>query len=227
MSARLGRPAKRAIGTCGVGLVATFLAAACGTAPAEVGQSSVGPADGPGTPPSSATSGQPGGGAVGDPTPRADADRLSDTAGRGAGIPRCRADQLSADVGGTRPAAGNRYAPLIFTNDSGRTCGLLGYPGVTVLNGDREQIGPDADRAPGNPVQLVTLPPGGSASSLLHWASPAAGDCHATSSYLRGFPPGSTEAIVVPAEIRLCGKVFDVRSVTEGIDGIAGGGPVG
>lgn len=226
MSARPGRPTKPAIGTWGVGLVVTFFAAACGTAPAEVGQSSVGPADGPGTSPSSARSGQPGGGAVG-ASNRADADGLSDESGRGGGVPRCRADQLSADVGGTSPAAGSRYAPLIFTNDSGRTCGLLGYPGVTVLNGDREQVGADADRAPGNPVHLVTLPPGGSASSLLHWASPAAGDCRAPSSYLRGFPPGSTEAIVVPAEIRLCGEVFDVRAVTEGVEGVAGGGPAG
>lgn len=207
MNAHLYRRVKRAAAVLGIGLLATV--SGCGTVPAGDGQ-----------PPGSGQHGAGGntGGNTGESAGMGSPARGSDD---GADIARCRADQLQVDLGRVDPAAGNRYAPLVFTNEGERTCGLLGYPGVTVTGDDREQIGPDAERTSGNPVVTVSLAPGESASTLLHWASPVAGECHPTSTYLRTFPPGSKEAITVPAEIRLCGDIFFVRAVTAGTDGTA------
>ncbi|MQA87319.1 MAG: DUF4232 domain-containing protein [Streptosporangiales bacterium] len=225
-------PARRAAAIGGIGVLAAFLAittAACGaTTPG--GGSPVGADQGTSTSPSGEAAGAPGaspsdgGGNSGGGNSGGGNSGGGSLGGDGSGddIQRCRSEQLEAKLGREGAAAGNRYAPLVFTNTGEDPCGLLGYPGVTVLNSDKEQIGPDADRAPGNPVERISLAPGESASAQLHWASEVAGDCRTTSSYLRTYPPDETKALVIPARIQLCGDVFDVRSVTGGRDGVAG-----
>jgi hypothetical protein len=136
--------------------------------------------------------------------------------------PRCRSAELDMELGRTEGAAGNRYAALIFTNRGDRVCHLQGRPGVSVLDASRQQIGPAADDEAGNPHQMLDLRSGDKASTVLHWASDAAGPCRPASSWLRVYPPGDTEPLVIPASIQLCGDIFTVRNLTSGSDGIAG-----
>jgi len=58
-------------------------------------------------------------------------------------------------------AAGSSYYPIQFTNASGTSCTLYGYPGVSFVTapGGR-QIGIAATRNPTTAKQLVTVPPG-------------------------------------------------------------------
>jgi Protein of unknown function (DUF4232) len=136
--------------------------------------------------------------------------------------PRCRSTGLDMELGRTEGAAGNRYAALIFTNRGDRVCHLRGRPGVSVLDASRQQIGPAAEYEAGNPRRMLDLRSGEKASTVLHWASEAAGPCRPASSWLRVYPPGDTEPIVIPASIQLCGDIFTVRNLTSGSDGIAG-----
>lgn len=135
--------------------------------------------------------------------------------------PRCRTGELDASLGRVEGAAGNRAAPLVFTNTSDETCHLRGRPGVTLLDADKEQVGPDAEFTEGNPRVTVRLESGEKASTLLRWSSPVAQPCHPKSEYLRTYPPGAYDALVVPAHIKLCGDTFTVRNLTSGADGIA------
>ena len=236
----LGWGASRAIAAYGIGLLAAVSVAACGAPDGTTGVGGAGnggaasPSGGPiGAPEGGSRGAVPGtsGGNSGGPASPKGQPRPSGTSDDGSAqrpsgapgdVPRCRAGRLDVTVRRTEPAAGNRYATIVFTNEAGRRCDLVGYPGVSVLRRDRTRIGPTAERAPGNPVTRVVLAPGESASTVVHWASRAAGTCRQTSSYLRAFPPGSRKSIVVPATIRLCGGVFDVRALTKGTDGIAG-----
>jgi hypothetical protein len=135
---------------------------------------------------------------------------------------RCESTELSVALGRVEPAAGNRYATMVFTNVGKRVCHLQGYPGASVLDADMRQLGPAATYAPGNPHVRLELPPGGKVSTVLHWASDAAGACQPESTYLRVYPPGETHPLIIEATIQLCGDILDVRNLTVGTDGIAG-----
>ncbi len=136
--------------------------------------------------------------------------------------PRCESTELSVALGRVEPAAGNRYATLVFTNIGNRVCHLQGYPGASALDAQMQQLGPAVTNAPGNPHVRLTLEPGSKVSTVLHWASDAAGACQPESTYLRVYPPGETDPLIIEAAIQLCGDIFDVRNLTDGTDGIAG-----
>ena len=136
--------------------------------------------------------------------------------------PRCESTELTVALGRVEGAAGNRYATLVFTNVGARVCHLQGYPGASVLDTQLQQLGPAVTSAPGNPHVRLTLEPGGKVSTVLHWGSDAAGACQPESTYLRVYPPGETDPLIIEAAIQLCGNVFDVRNLTDGTGGIAG-----
>jgi Domain of unknown function (DUF4232) len=68
-----------------------------------------------------------------------------------------------------------QYEAVIFTDISGGTCMLRGYPGAaitvggTVINAVRELNGMRGDKAPLASPPLVTLTPGASASASFLW----------------------------------------------------------
>ena len=71
----------------------------------------------------------------------------SGTASTGAAsIPRCTASDLGVwlAVGQGNGAAGTIYYPLEFTNLSHHTCYLYGYPGVSALGRNGNQLGSPA-----------------------------------------------------------------------------------
>ncbi|HEY3683145.1 MAG TPA: DUF4232 domain-containing protein [Streptosporangiaceae bacterium] len=89
-----------------------------------------------------------------------------------AGPSRCHTGDLSVRVTGGDAGAGQRYAGVVLTNTSSRTCTVYGYIGVA-LSGPAPT---DLIRDPGD-RHRVTLPPGGAAATSLHWtAVPADGE---------------------------------------------------
>jgi hypothetical protein len=109
---------------------------------------------------------------------------------------------LAVSLGGGDAAAGTVYRFLRFTNTSGRTCTIQGFPGVSYVAGENgTQVGPAAERveAKGPPV---TLKPGAVASVTLGMTNvqnfePAT--CHPTSVRgLRVYPPNETASLFVP-----------------------------
>jgi hypothetical protein len=113
--------------------------------------------------------------------------------------------------------AGGAYYDLEFTNQSGRTCTLRGYPGVSAVSLTGSQLGSPAGW--GTPATTtVTLPSGATASSQLQITDtgnfgtkcfvppPAAGHpgILPTAAGLRVYPPDQTASKVVPYPLRAC-----------------------
>jgi len=143
------------------------------------------------------------------------------TSGNQASDPQCTAAELAVRLGPTGVAAGNNYATLVLTNTADQTCDLKGHPRVSALDANKQQLGPTASYATGNPGISVELSPDATASTVLHFASVEAGPCQPPSTYLRIYPPGSDDFITIRAEIVLCGESFDVRNLISGPDGVS------
>jgi hypothetical protein len=119
------------------------------------------------------------------------------------GAERCHTSELGgslvADPAGG--AAGSTYATLVLRNDSGRTCVVRGFPGLSYVGGDDgAQVGPAAamQGGHGDPVQLA---PGASAGARVrmvnaHNFDPA--DCAPVPTRgFRVYPPGETDSLFV------------------------------
>jgi hypothetical protein len=120
---------------------------------------------------------------------------------------------LYSPIGGG--TAGGTYYDLEFTNLSGHTCTLYGYPGVSAVNLVDHQLGSAGARNDAHPSTVVTLANGTSAIAVLKITdvgvfSPLS--CHyATAAGLRVYPPNQTASKVVPfpfASCALTGPVF-------------------
>lgn len=122
----------------------------------------------------------------------------------------CSPAQLDVRLDRIDPGAGNRYAPLVFTNRSGAGCTLRGHPALVMLDASGDPL-PDGEPVAEGPEETVTLEPGGSARSVLHWTV-TADDCPDASA-LRVAPPGQDTVTTLdfPAG-RVCGGL-DVTPV--------------
>jgi Protein of unknown function (DUF4232) len=117
--------------------------------------------------------------------------------------------------------AGSIFYTLKFTNQSGQTCTLKGYPGVSAVDLLGHALGSAADRAT-SPANLVTLANGATANAVLQIAEAGnfpASTCHQTNAAgLRVYPPNQTVAKVVPLPFYGClhtGAIYlHVRAVT-------------
>jgi Protein of unknown function (DUF4232) len=115
----------------------------------------------------------------------------------------CLTSGLSLHLGAGQGTAGSIYEPIVFTNTSGRSCTLYGYPGVSfVAPGTGHQVGAAASRNPEHAPATVTLAPGASASALLQVVDDRnfpPSSCHLVAvSGLRVYPPGNTAAAYLP-----------------------------
>ncbi|ANY09189.1 DUF4232 domain-containing protein [Pseudonocardia sp. HH130630-07] len=124
------------------------------------------------------------------PAPAQDADRChtSELAGTAVGDP----------AGG---AAGSSYATLELRNQSGRTCVIRGFPGVSYVGGDDgHQIGPAAAMK-GDHGEPVSLAPGAVAGATLRMVNVQNYDPAACAPEpvrgLRVYPPGETDSLFV------------------------------
>jgi Domain of unknown function (DUF4232) len=111
--------------------------------------------------------------------------------------------QENPDVG-----AGQYYSTLVFTNVSGVTCTLTGYPGVSYVGTGGVQSGNAAVRTGGS-VTTVTLHPGSTASATLHDSNGISGyspqQCDLSPAQgLRIYPPNQKAALFLPWKTQHC-----------------------
>ncbi len=170
------------------------LAAACGSIPASgTGSTATAPAAG-----STTTVTQPSASSAGTTAPAAQPGPCSTAALR---------VTLASQEGA---AAGHFYRTLDFTNISGTSCTLYGYPGVSfaaAMGGD--QIGAAASRSPASKL-LVVLAPGKKAHAvldLLDVLNFPASKCAATDAHwIKVYPPNQFSATYVAWTAKVCSK---------------------
>jgi len=104
--------------------------------------------------------------------------------------------------------AGNFYYNLQFTNLSGQSCSLRGYPGVSAVDLSGRQLGKTAAPSAGQPARRVTLLSGGTATATLQVTDtsvfPSASCGQTTAAGLQVYPPGQTASKVIPFPLRVC-----------------------
>ena len=126
-------------------------------------------------------------------------------------IPACTTSGLDVwlDTNGSS-ALGHTGYQLQFTNLSGSTCTLFGYPGVSAVTLTGTQIGSAADRS-GITPQTVTLANGASTHALVEITNTGLFQpslCHqVTAAGLKVYPPNQTQSRTVPFPFKACSKV--------------------
>jgi hypothetical protein len=107
-------------------------------------------------------------------------------------------------------AAGTNYYPLEFTNLSGSSCTLFGFPGVSAVSLTGKQIGNAAFRDHSFVPHLVTLANGATATAIVGITQvsifPKAQCKPVTAAGLRVYPPGQTASRIVPFPFGACSK---------------------
>jgi hypothetical protein len=133
---------------------------------------------------------------------------LSPTAAATQSPARCHTADLSGSLRPGSPGAGQRYAVLVLTNLSSRTCWVYGYVGMQLLDGAGHPLPTNVVRNPASPA-TVTLGPGDTAFALLHWAaingpgdSPSA-QCQPDPASVQVTPPDETTQLVIPWSYRM------------------------
>ena len=92
---------------------------------------------------------------------------------------------------------------MVLTNTSGHACTVHGYGGLALLGAPRQGVPTDLRRVASPAPGTVTLAPGASARSLLHWAVVPAVDenaftCEPTAVTVVVTPPNQTTAALRP-----------------------------
>ncbi|MGH3420222.1 MAG: DUF4232 domain-containing protein [Streptosporangiaceae bacterium] len=134
------------------------------------------------------------------------------------GPPACPTSSLQVKQGVSQGYAGGVYEVIDFTNTSGSTCTLFGYPGVSLVSGPPyTQIGLAAKRSTTTPKKLVTLAPGATANALLqivdalNYPSASCGPTKATA--LKIYPPNQTEPVYLPNTSNGCAKPVQIMYI--------------
>jgi hypothetical protein len=189
--------------------------AAAGGQPSTV-TPSAGPTSAGGTSPGSSTT--PGASSPGSTVPRA--TPAGQGGSGGLAVLPCPTSGLKVARGTAGAAAGSVYVEIDFTNTSGRTCTLDGYPGVALTASESagSQVGAAASRASTKPAVVVTLTAGATASATLQVTEAAnypAASCEPKAArYLQVYPPGQKDPVYVPYTSQGCVKPVFVLGVT-------------
>jgi hypothetical protein len=213
-------PARTAAVAAAAALLALGAAACGGSTTSGASPAGTGPSTPASTPGGGQATAAPPGSAAGPATRtpagvRPTAGRPGQSAHPTAAPDRCTVTDLRMTLGGGDPGAGNIYYPLRFTNTSGHPCTLDGFPGVSLIRGDGSTIGRPADRE-SDRAAAVRLAPGQSVEADLHTLNQGirGGDCWRKPTFLKVYPPGSTDAMTLAASSPLvCGDTFDVGPV--------------
>jgi hypothetical protein len=126
---------------------------------------------------------------------------------------QCPTSALRATVVKTRggAAAGTFYVPIDFTNTSGHSCDMYGYPGVSFVTGHPgSQIGAAASRQTTFGSQTVRLAGGATAHAWLGVVnvgnySPSA-CAPVTAHWLKIYPPDQFTALFTKFTAQVCSK---------------------
>lgn len=151
--------------------------------------------------------------------------------GAASGVAACGNDQLSVQLTMPDASAGHSSRVLLFTNTSGSSCTISGYPGAAVtdkpgqvvLDAKRSLTGYEGGAAG---VTTVTLSPGGHASGLIEWLdhptdgqTPVGANCPGMDGgSLLITPPNTTKASSFSSPTDLCAD-FSVHPVVAGTSG--------
>jgi hypothetical protein len=125
--------------------------------------------------------------------------------------PACTTPELAVRLGTNGSgAAGSIYYPLNFTNTSGHSCTLTGYPGVSAVNASGGQLGSAAGRDMTTAAKTLTLTHGATATSTLQIAEvgnyPTA-TCQPTKAAgLRVYVPNQTSSVSIAFPFDACAK---------------------
>ena len=117
--------------------------------------------------------------------------------------PRCHTGDLSATLRPLNSAAGQRYAALSLANRSGHTCRVYGYVGMLLLDASSTPLPTDVVRNANPGPAVVSLSPGQSAFTVLHWTVVAGpgesqtAQCEPQPAYLEITPPDETTQLMV------------------------------
>ena len=147
-------------------------------------------------------------------SPRSGAARVASAA-----IPKCTAalgqdGNVSAWVadGQGNGAAGTIYYPLEFTNLSGHTCSMRGFPGVSAINRGGQQLGSPANWQSGGgfgTTRTVNVVPGATVHAILAYhdaavSTEAGCDPVDTTFELRVYPPDGRSATFAFFDLEAC-----------------------
>ena len=148
-----------------------------------------------------------------------------------ASTPACTSSGLVAWINTTGSGtAGSTYYALQFTNLSGHTCTMSGYPGVSGVDVSGHQIGAAASRNPAHKTKVITLANGASSSTVNATALAVlritdignypAGKCGpVTAAGLRVYVPGQKASTIVPFPFRACSKTSGPYLSVESVEG--------
>jgi hypothetical protein len=107
-------------------------------------------------------------------------------------------------------AAGTTYLKLEFTNQSGHTCILRGYPGVSAVDLHGRPLGSPAARNPSRAPATIRLADGATAGALLGIAFAGnypPGACRRDrAAGVRVYPPNTTAAKIAPIPFDACSR---------------------
>ena len=108
---------------------------------------------------------------------------------------------------------------IVFTNTSGTTCTLYGYPGVSLVSAPPyTQIGLAAQRGTTTPVKLITLATGATASAVVQIVDalnfPPATCGPTKAAFLRIYPPNQTAPVYLANTSEACAQPVQTLSVT-------------
>jgi hypothetical protein len=106
-------------------------------------------------------------------------------------------------------AAGTDYVPIDFTNVSGHSCQMYGFPGVSWVTGiNGGQLGDAASRVTSYGSQAVTLAPGGKAHAWLGIADagnfPSAACHEVTAHWMKIYPPDQYASLYTSYTTQVC-----------------------
>lgn len=136
---------------------------------------------------------------------------------------KCTPATLQLSLGTPHGAAGSVNQALRFTNVGNAACSMVGFPGVSYVNGDvGNQVGAPAHRS--GPSGSVVLQPGATAHSNVKYVRVQNyPDSTCKPTHVRGirvYPPNNTAAMYVPRPGKGCANPnvsqLDVRSVQPG-----------
>jgi hypothetical protein len=135
-----------------------------------------------------------------------------------AGTPACATSALQVKLGSSDGYAGGVYVVIDFTNTSGSSCTLFGYPGVSLVTGPPyKQIGLAAKRSTSTPKKLVTLAAGATASAQLQIVDalnfPSATCSPTKATALKIYPPNQTEPVYLPNTSSGCTKPVQIMYI--------------
>jgi uncharacterized protein DUF4232 len=123
------------------------------------------------------------------------------------GTPECLSSSLQLRAVPLGAATGTDYIALVVTNTGDADCALVGYPGVTFLDGHGQQVGLPAQRDRTSKPRRIVIAAGEKAHAQLSYPNPdffgsGCGGTHAKS--VQFFPPDQTAPLRADVDAFVC-----------------------